>query len=87
MSDSSLRFNQITQNESGEYVCTAENEAGRDSAVANIIVHVMPEVWTVPSEELLMRRRDDHIRLECHASGFPPPTIQWRRYQAESRVA
>ncbi|XP_064212839.1 basement membrane-specific heparan sulfate proteoglycan core protein [Tribolium castaneum] len=79
MSHGTLRFTQITENEGGEYICTAENEAGRASVTANIEVQVAPEVWTVPDEDVIMRRRDEFVRLECHARGSPPPSLQWRR--------
>jgi hypothetical protein len=86
MSEGTLRFTQITENESGEYICTAENEAGRASATANINVQVSPKVWTVPDEDVIMRRRDEYVKLECHASGIPAPSIQWRKLD-EGRIS
>ncbi|XP_044266425.1 basement membrane-specific heparan sulfate proteoglycan core protein isoform X19 [Tribolium madens] len=79
MSHGTLRFTQITENEGGEYICTAENEAGRATVTASIEVQIAPEVWTVPEEDVIMRRRDEFVRLECHARGSPPPSVQWRR--------
>lgn len=79
MSDGVLRITQITPNEAGEYICTAVNEAGKSTAIANIVVQVAPSVRTIPSDDIIMRRQNEYIRLECHATGTPPPSVQWRK--------
>lgn len=87
MSDGSLRFTQITPNEAGEYICTAVNEAGRSTAIANIVVQVAPSVRTIPSDDVIMRRQNEYIRLECHATGTPPPSVQWRKQNVMTAFA
>lgn len=86
MSGGTLRFTQITTNEGGEYICTGENEAGRTTAIGNIIVQTQPEIWTVPSEDIVTRKLDEFVKLECHANGIPNPVVEWRKYD-DNRAA
>ncbi|KAL3282973.1 hypothetical protein HHI36_006131, partial [Cryptolaemus montrouzieri] len=80
-----IRFNQITKTDEGEYVCTAENEAGMVTAVATIYVQAPPEIRIVPDQEVITRREGDSLTLECHASGSPAPTVFWRKYEQNPR--
>ncbi|XP_025835855.1 basement membrane-specific heparan sulfate proteoglycan core protein-like [Agrilus planipennis] len=79
LSNGVLKFNAIVNEDNGEYICTAENAAGKVTAVANIEVQTVPVVTLRPSGTVTVRE-NDYVRLECQAEGFPLPTVQWSKY-------
>lgn len=66
--------------EGGEYVCTAENSAGKTTAIGHVIVQTVPVVTITPSSGTVRVGQGQHIRFECRASGIPAPTVQWSRH-------
>ncbi|XP_057651520.1 basement membrane-specific heparan sulfate proteoglycan core protein-like isoform X5 [Diorhabda carinulata] len=77
MAGGALRFTQITLSEQGEYICTANNEAGSSTATAQIIVHIPPDVIVTPRQEVITRGIGDQLRLECEGTGLPLPAVSW----------
>lgn len=72
-----FRLNQITPADAGEYTCSAENEAGRATGVATIVVNTYPELSIYPSQEVLSVDEGNYVKLECRGDGVPRPTVQW----------
>ncbi|CAG0921774.1 unnamed protein product [Notodromas monacha] len=74
-----LRFNQVQGPEQGQYLCTAENVAGSTSAIATLNIQGRPVV-EILNDKPLMTAEGSRVALLCRASGNPPPTVSWRRY-------
>lgn len=79
-----FRFTQISPADVGNYTCTAENEAGRATGIANIIVNTYPELTIIPNEEVLTVDEGNYVRLECRGDGIPRPIVQWLRPEQNS---
>ncbi|CAH1394861.1 unnamed protein product, partial [Nezara viridula] len=73
-----LRFNRVNLNDAGEYICTAENEAGRTSLSAHIEVQSPPEVRVFPKDSIELQV-GQNLDLTCTAEGSPTPTVFWTK--------
>lgn len=71
----------MSMQESGEYVCHAENEAGQTSAAAQIEVQSLPIITVTPRTGMIHVREGERVRLECHATGHPEPTVKWNKHR------
>ena len=68
----------------GEYMCVAENRAGRDSAFVTLDVQRIPEIGPntncIPTPEnnqcTATPIESGALTLTCNATGDPPPTIR-----------
>lgn len=69
---------QATLEDTGEYICEAENIAGRAQSNANIIIHarLIAPYFTEGMKNLLVQEGDS-IHLIVKADGHPPPTVKW----------
>lgn len=77
-----IRFNRVTGAEQGQYVCTAENEAGTIRGEATLTIQSVPIVTvnpTAPGGGPVRVKAGQRLRLECRAQGDPAPTVSWRR--------
>jgi hemicentin len=75
-----IRFNRVTGDEDGTYVCTAENIAGRVTAQAVLRIQGAPTLRILQSNPFRVRP-NEQIRLECVAEGEPKPNVIWRKHQ------
>ncbi|XP_077986992.1 hemicentin-1-like [Glandiceps talaboti] len=73
--DGTLQLFRTQVIDSGTYVCTAINEAGRDSSEMLLSVQVPPKFTVLPSEQEVVA--NGRIHLECEAVGVPVPDITW----------
>ncbi|KAG1651176.1 Basement membrane-specific heparan sulfate proteoglycan core protein [Nymphon striatum] len=78
-----IRFNKVTDDEQGIYICTAENAAGRITAEASLLITGAPTVTIQPSSPYNVQE-GDRVRMLCTASGSPTPNVVWKR-QTRSR--
>ncbi|XP_046143887.1 Down syndrome cell adhesion molecule-like protein Dscam2 isoform X7 [Osmia bicornis bicornis] len=63
----------------GAYTCTAKNKQGRsDSQTVHIEVKVPPR-WVMEPQDVRASEGMSRLVLHCHADGFPPPAVSWRR--------
>lgn len=75
-----LRFNRVTGEEAGQYVCTAENIAGTTTALATLEIQTPPKISISPGTPHRVRSGES-VRLECRAEGDPLPTLTWKKLQ------
>lgn len=61
--------------DSGSYLCTAENAAGMKQRLVSLEVLVPPSISTLPRDQELAA--GEALKLDCHASGSPTPHITW----------
>ena len=65
--------------DNGAYVCVAYNHAGsRRSAPAHLTIFEPPKFTQEPRAHT-QASVNTRVELSCEASGFPRPTIEWRR--------
>ncbi|KAI4577648.1 hypothetical protein MJT46_003483 [Ovis ammon polii x Ovis aries] len=74
---STLQRVAVTREDSGTYVCWAENRVGRVQAVSFVHVKGAP-VFQVKPQDVTVRSGDS-VALRCQASGEPAPTVKWLR--------
>ncbi|KAK7128964.1 hypothetical protein R3I94_017251 [Phoxinus phoxinus] len=69
--------------DSGTYVCTAQNNQGTTETRVEVFVEGGPQVPTVPRasvrEPLTVVVEGSTTTLHCDAHGFPKPTITWSK--------
>ncbi|GIY13520.1 hypothetical protein CDAR_68362 [Caerostris darwini] len=76
LSDGTLHFPSANASHSGTYKCLAENEAGSQEAVRNLLVLTLPEIAEdIPDTYDVVQAQP--IVLQCSADGSPSPTIAW----------
>ncbi|RWS04981.1 titin-like protein [Dinothrombium tinctorium] len=75
--DSTLKINEIKQSESGNYTCEVSNSFGKDIQVINLVVKA-PLKWQKEPKDVQLLLDENEI-IECSVTGFPSPTIIWKR--------
>lgn len=51
-----------------------------------VVVAVPPDILDYPTSTDMVVREGNNVTLQCVATGFPPPTIVWKREQGEPIV-
>ncbi|XP_071515843.1 hemicentin-1-like [Panulirus ornatus] len=62
--------------DSGTYICSAENEGGRDSASYDVVVLVPPKIIQ-DTDTFFSNVEGEEVVLHCEVEGDPPPAIVW----------
>uniref|UniRef100_A0A8C6YIL3 Hemicentin 1 n=1 Tax=Nothoprocta perdicaria TaxID=30464 RepID=A0A8C6YIL3_NOTPE len=75
---SDLVIERVTKDDSGTYVCTAENTVGSVKAIGFVYVKE-PPVFKGDDPSRRTEPLGGNAVLDCEARGEPPPTIQWSR--------
>ncbi|KAK7094973.1 hypothetical protein V1264_006443 [Littorina saxatilis] len=76
MEDGSLVINNVQEGDTGSYLCSAENDAGRDSQGRLLRVQVPPRLIQRPrDQEVTLNSR---FEMDCFARGVPTPIITWQ---------
>ncbi|XP_036388903.1 neurofascin-like [Megalops cyprinoides] len=70
-----MRIARASDDDTGDYTCTASNRMGTVRHVINVQVKVAP-YWIEKPANLIVAP-DENGRLVCRANGNPKPTIQW----------
>nr|XP_036224307.1 Down syndrome cell adhesion molecule-like protein Dscam2 [Bactrocera oleae] len=75
LEDRSLKLDDVTLEDMGEYSCEADNAVGSITATGTLTVHAPPKFNTRPKNQLV--EVGDEVLFECQASGYPKPTLYW----------
>nr|XP_042896680.1 basement membrane-specific heparan sulfate proteoglycan core protein [Parasteatoda tepidariorum] len=73
-----IRFNKVTGDEEGTYICTAENSGGRTTAQAVLQIQGAPTVKITQANPYRVRPGET-VRFECLSEGDPRPNVSWRK--------
>ena len=74
-----LSISTVSIDDEGDYICLGENELGRHSSVAHLIVR-KPAVVRILQASPKIARLNESFQLDCLASGHPSPIdIEWSR--------
>ncbi|PFX14978.1 uncharacterized protein LOC111344133 isoform X2 [Stylophora pistillata] len=76
--DNKLLIRNVGYNDSGSYVCMAENILGKMQKEVKLFVEVPPVFIQSPDRFLRVIGRSD-ASIPCRAFGFPPPAMVWSR--------
>nr|XP_055067116.1 neural cell adhesion molecule 1 isoform X1 [Misgurnus anguillicaudatus] len=81
---SELTISAVTRSDFGEYVCTATNKIGENSA--RFILDVSERPTVVLDESRLTLLPGETGSVLCNATGHPAPTIQWVRKTSQAKM-
>ncbi|KAG7228371.1 hypothetical protein INR49_009235 [Caranx melampygus] len=70
-----LRFSSISESDTGEYQCRANNTQGKVTHTYTVMVDAAPYWIKEPVSQLYAP--GETVRLDCLADGRPTPTISW----------
>ncbi|XP_043471452.1 Down syndrome cell adhesion molecule-like protein Dscam2 isoform X5 [Leptopilina heterotoma] len=76
--DLALKIHSASPSHNGNYTCVASNDAANTSRTERLEVHVPPR-WVMEPQDVHAPEGMSRLMLHCHADGFPPPTVTWRR--------
>ncbi|ELU13463.1 hypothetical protein CAPTEDRAFT_228638 [Capitella teleta] len=72
---SKLMIHELSKTDSGQYICTAENNVGTDEKVGTLTVEYPPTVLSNSTEEIGWPGQTR--TLTCEGTGRPLPTMNW----------
>ncbi|EGI65995.1 Down syndrome cell adhesion molecule-like protein [Acromyrmex echinatior] len=75
---SAIVIERVTAAHTGNYTCLARNSVAEVLWTAELIVRVPPR-WVVEPQDARASEGMPRLSLHCHADGFPPPLVTWRR--------
>ncbi|XP_074858282.1 hemicentin-1 isoform X3 [Carettochelys insculpta] len=75
---SELVIERVSKDDSGTYVCTAENTVGSIKAIGSVYVKE-PPVFQGDYHSSWIEPLGGNAILNCEVRGDPPPTIQWSK--------
>ncbi|NXP76728.1 NCAM1 protein, partial [Ramphastos sulfuratus] len=73
---SELIIKKVDKSDEAEYICIAENKAGKQDATIHLKVFAKPKITYVENKTAM--ELEEQITLTCEASGDPIPSITWR---------
>ncbi|XP_070489904.1 protein sax-3-like [Chironomus tepperi] len=75
LEDRSLKIDNITMEDVGEYICEADNGVGAIVAAGMLLVHSPPSFTIRPKTQI--GELGSEVIFECQATGYPEPTLFW----------
>ena len=75
LEDRSLRIDDISAEDAGEYSCEADNAVGSIMASGTLVVHSPPTFTLRPKNQIGELTKE--VLFECQAKGYPKPTLFW----------
>ncbi|KAL0274756.1 UNVERIFIED_CONTAM: hypothetical protein PYX00_002806 [Menopon gallinae] len=77
-----LHIREVRESDRGWYMCQINTDPMK-SQVGYLEVVVPPDILDYPTSTDMVVREGNNVTLQCAATGFPPPTIVWKREQGE----
>ncbi|XP_035392059.1 hemicentin-1 [Electrophorus electricus] len=76
-----LQLPRVTQQDTGQYVCTATSSAGQDQKSILLAVHVPPTLLAQrdTESEVMSSQVGSSVTFRCEAGGVPEPEVTWYR--------
>ncbi|XP_076282094.1 cell adhesion molecule Dscam2 isoform X2 [Lasioglossum baleicum] len=75
---STIVIERVSAAHTGNYTCLARNSVAEVLWTAELIVRVPPR-WVMEPQDVHASEGKSRLVLHCHADGFPPPAVTWRR--------
>ncbi|XP_043281864.1 Down syndrome cell adhesion molecule-like protein Dscam2 isoform X2 [Venturia canescens] len=75
---STIGIENVTAAHTGNYTCVSSNAVSEVSWTAELVVRVPPR-WVMEPQDVHAPEGMSKLVLHCHADGFPPPAVTWRR--------
>ncbi|KAL7043559.1 hypothetical protein ACKWTF_001570 [Chironomus riparius] len=75
LEDRSLKIDNITMDDIGEYSCEADNAVGTIVASGMLLVYSPPSFTLRPKSQI--GELGSEVIFECQATGYPEPTLFW----------
>ncbi|XP_031783300.1 Down syndrome cell adhesion molecule-like protein Dscam2 isoform X4 [Nasonia vitripennis] len=75
---STIMIERVAANHTGNYTCHARNSVAEVSHTAELVVRVPPR-WLMEPQDVHAPEGMSKLILHCHADGFPPPSVTWRK--------
>ncbi|XP_014291200.1 cell adhesion molecule Dscam2 isoform X4 [Halyomorpha halys] len=73
---SHVNISHVTVEDGGEYMCTAENRAGKASHSARLNIYGLPYIRLIPKVTAVA---GEEFRIKCPVAGYPIEEIRWER--------
>uniref|UniRef100_A0A8B9BNN6 Hemicentin 1 n=1 Tax=Anser brachyrhynchus TaxID=132585 RepID=A0A8B9BNN6_9AVES len=83
---SELVIDRVSKDDSGTYVCTAENTVGSVKAIGFVYVKE-PPVFKGDYHPSRIEPLGGNAMLNCEVRGDPPPTIQWSKKGVDVQIS
>uniref|UniRef100_A0A1I8IQU8 SN protein n=1 Tax=Macrostomum lignano TaxID=282301 RepID=A0A1I8IQU8_9PLAT len=79
ISTGALRFHRLGPEDSGEYICTAQNGFGKIERSLRLTIEFAPEILTDTAKTALQPAvsASSSVSLECLVDAQPEPTVTW----------
>lgn len=75
LEDRSLRIDNVTLEDVGEYSCEVDNKIGSISSTGMLLVHVIPTLLIRPLPKII--EAPSEVSFECKGAGVPMPLLFW----------
>uniref|UniRef100_A0A8C3GM35 Hemicentin 1 n=1 Tax=Cairina moschata TaxID=8855 RepID=A0A8C3GM35_CAIMO len=83
---SELVIDRVSKDDSGTYICTAENTVGSIKAIGFVYVKE-PPVFKGDYHPIRTEPLGGNAMLNCEVRGDPPPTIQWSKKGVDVQIS
>ena len=83
--NSALQISQVRKEDSDVYTCSARNLLGKAEKNTMLVVVSLPHFTSKPPSKIVLLLSSTE-RLNCSASGDPPPIISWRKHGGQLPV-
>ncbi|XP_027318206.1 hemicentin-1 isoform X4 [Anas platyrhynchos] len=83
---SELVIDRVSKDDSGTYICTAENTVGSIKAIGFVYVKE-PPVFKGDYHPIRTEPLGGNAMLNCEVRGDPPPTIQWSKKGMDVQIS